>query len=164
MKKATYLRESLRKTLRDVGPWQHDLWEEYRYILQQRDLARTDLLRSATLVVGADKFIDKVVMEAHTAGEAMGMVRQAASQIERAVIHVNRDRVPWYSEVEAAVPLSKPHHVLREMLMTLVHRGIELTRDILYVLVLRTDHHCGPRACNGDGPKDRPSCQVDDRS
>ena len=152
VKSSVFARGKLLKTLREVSPWQHDLWEEYRYILQHRDLARTDLLRSGSLLVGAEKFVDKIMNEAHTVGEAMAMVRKAASQIEKAVIQVNRNRVPWYEEVEKETPLSKPHHLMREMLLTLVHRGIELTRENLYVLVLRTHHHCGPRACNGDGP------------
>jgi hypothetical protein len=150
--KSIVSRERLRKNLKGIGAWQKNLFENYQRDLEALDIKRVDVLRQGTMVAQADQFLDRVIREAYTANKAMSMVRGAANEIDRAQTQINRSRVKWYDEVEAEQPLSRPHHMMRTLLLELCHSGYRLNNEIFYHSVINTYCYCGTRACNADGP------------
>ena len=150
--KSSINRHRFRKNIRGIGKWQKDLWENYQRQLEVRDIKRVDVLRQGTMVARADQFLDKVLRESHTAAKAMSMVRGAAGEINQAQARINKSRVQWYNQVEAEKPLSKPHHMMRELLLELCHSGHPLVSEVYFHSVLCTYRYCGTRACGIDGP------------
>ena len=118
--KSIVSRERLRKNLKGIGAWQKNLFENYQRDLEALDIKRVDVLRQGTMVARADQFLDRVIREAYTANKAMSMVRGAANEIDRAQTQINRSRVKWYDEVEAEQPLSRPHHMMKTLLLELL--------------------------------------------
>ena len=145
-------RHRFQKNIREIGGWQRDLWEDYQRELEARDIKRVDVLRQGTMVARADAFLDQVLRESHTAAKAMSMVRGAAGEIDKAQTRINRSRVEWYDQVAAEKPLSRPHHMMKELLLELCHSGHPLIKNVYFHVVLCTYGYCGNRACNADGP------------
>ena len=152
VQKSTIIRERLKNSLRGIGAWQKDLWENYQRELESRDIKRVDVLRQGTMVANAGQFLDRVLREAHSAHKAMSMVRGAANEIDKAQTKINRSRVEWYDAVEAEKPLTRPHHMMKSLLLELCHYGHTLNLEIFYHSVISTYKYCGTRACNADGP------------
>jgi hypothetical protein len=152
VQKSTILRRKFKNNLRSIGEWQNKLFENYQRDLEVKDIKRVDVLRQGTMVARADQFLDRIIRETYTADKAMSSIRDAANEIERAKTKINRSRVAWYDEVDSEKPLSRPHHMMKELLLEMCHHGHSLNEEIFYHCVITVYRYCGTRACNADGP------------